>query len=278
TATCRWCCSCAWTRCPTAARPGWAPAAARAAAARWRSAMRSPACRTASGPAWPCRSSACACTAPTPAGWTCRSSCAARRARRSRWRGRRPAPSTTTWSPARPAEQSPPPGRADYGLAAPVFSRRIARGPGFGPGRVHPGGRRPLPAAVPTLGKVPNGAVPMIDLYYWPTPNGHKITLLLEELAEAGAPLEYRVHGVDIGNGDQFKPEFLAISPNNKMPAIVDHAPADGGAPLSVFESGAILLYLAGKTGRFLPTDLRGRTATLEWLFWQMAGLGPMTG
>src|SRR5690606_28591413 len=113
----------------------------------------------------------------------------------------------------------------------------------------------------------------MIDLYYWPTPNGHKVTLLLEETG-----LEYRIHPVNIGSGDQFKPEFLAISPNNKMPAIVDHAPADGGAPQSVFESGAILLYLAEKTGHFLPAAARGRIETLEWLFWQMAGLGPMTG
>ena len=97
----------------------------------------------------------------------------------------------------------------------------------------------------------------MIDLYYWPTPNGHKITLMLEELAEAGAGLEYAIRPVNIGQGDQFRAEFLEISPNNKMPAIVDHAPADGGAPLSVFESGAILLYLAEKTGRFLPGDLR---------------------
>jgi GST-like protein len=118
----------------------------------------------------------------------------------------------------------------------------------------------------------------MIDLHYWPTPNGHKITLLLEELAEAGAPLPYTVVPVNIGAGEQFRPDFLAIAPNNRMPAIVDHAPADGGAPLSVFESGAILQYLAEKTGRFLPQDLRGRTATLEWVFWQMAGLGPMTG
>src|SRR5690606_15820520 len=115
-------------------------------------------------------------------------------------------------------------------------------------------------------------------LHYWPTPNGHKITLMLEELAEAGAGLEYAVRPVNIGQGDQFRAEFLAISPNNKMPAIVDHAPADGGAPLSVFESGAILLYLAEKTGRFLPTGLRERTVVLEWLFWQVAGLGPMTG
>ncbi len=118
----------------------------------------------------------------------------------------------------------------------------------------------------------------MIDLYYWPTPNGHKVTLLLEELAETGDALEYSIKPVDIGAGDQFKPEFLAISPNNRMPAIVDHAPADGGAPLSVFESGAILLYLADKTGRFIPQDVRGRAAALEWLFWQMGGLGPMSG
>ena len=118
----------------------------------------------------------------------------------------------------------------------------------------------------------------MIDLYYWPTPNGHKVTLMLEELAESGNALEYRIKPVNIGAGDQFKPDFLAISPNNKMPAIVDHAPADGGAPLSVFESGAILLYLADKTGQFIPADQRGRTTALEWLFWQMGGLGPMTG
>lgn len=113
----------------------------------------------------------------------------------------------------------------------------------------------------------------MIDLYYWPTPNGHKVTLFLEE-----SGLEYRIHPVNIGSGDQFAPDFLAISPNNKMPAIVDHAPGDQGEPVSVFESGAILLYLADKTGRFIPGDLRGRTVTLEWLFWQMAGLGPMSG
>lgn len=113
----------------------------------------------------------------------------------------------------------------------------------------------------------------MIDLYYWPTPNGHKITLFLEE-----AGLDYRIIPVDIGKGDQFKPEFLRISPNNKMPAIVDHAPADGGAPLSVFESGEILLYLAEKTGLFLSNDPRKKIATLEWLFWQMGGFGPMLG
>ena len=113
----------------------------------------------------------------------------------------------------------------------------------------------------------------MIDLHYWPTPNGHKITLFLEE-----AGLDYRVHPVNIGKGDQFKPEYLAFSPNNKMPAIVDHAPADGGEPQTVFESGAILLYLAEKSGQFLSTEPRVRIETLEWLFWQMAGLGPMTG
>ena len=113
----------------------------------------------------------------------------------------------------------------------------------------------------------------MIDLHYWPTPNGHKITLFLEE-----AGLDYRILPVNIGSGEQFRPEYLAIAPNNRMPAIVDHAPTDGGAPLSLFESGAILLYLAEKTGRFLPADLRGRKTVLEWLFWQMAGLGPMTG
>ncbi len=113
----------------------------------------------------------------------------------------------------------------------------------------------------------------MIDLYYWPTPNGHKITMFLEE---AGLP--YAIHPVDIGKGEQFTPEFLAISPNNKMPAIVDHAPADGGDPLHLFESGAILLYLAEKSGQFLSGDFRIRQRTLEWLFWQMAGLGPMLG
>ncbi len=113
----------------------------------------------------------------------------------------------------------------------------------------------------------------MIDLHYWPTPNGHKITLFLEE-----AGLSFRIHRVDIGAGDQFKPEFLRIAPNNRMPAIVDHAPADGGEAISMFESGAILLYLAEKTGQFIPSDLRGRKTVLEWLFWQMGGLGPMLG
>lgn len=113
----------------------------------------------------------------------------------------------------------------------------------------------------------------MIDLYYWPTPNGHKITLFLEETG-----LPYEIIPIDIGAGDQFKPEFLKIAPNNRMPAIVDHEPAGGGEPISVFESGAILLYLAEKTGKFLPTDARRRVEALEWLFWQVAGLGPMAG
>lgn len=113
----------------------------------------------------------------------------------------------------------------------------------------------------------------MIDLYYWPTPNGHKITIFLEE-----AGLSYRILPIDIGKGDQFAPAFLAISPNNRMPAIVDHAPTDGGAAVSVFESGAILLYLAEKTGKFIAADLRGRVRALEWLFWQVGGLGPMAG
>jgi GST-like protein len=113
----------------------------------------------------------------------------------------------------------------------------------------------------------------MIDLYFWATPNGKKISIALEELA-----LPYQVFPINIGRGDQFKPEFLAISPNNRIPAIVDHAPADGGPPLSVFESGAILLYLADKTGQLIPRDLRGRTTVLEWLMWQMGGIGPMFG
>jgi GST-like protein len=113
----------------------------------------------------------------------------------------------------------------------------------------------------------------MIDLYYWTTPNGHKISLFLEE---AGLP--YRVFPINIGKNEQFQPDFLKISPNNRIPAIVDNEPADGGEPLSVFESGAILLYLAEKTGKFIPADLRGRQECLEWVFWQMGGLGPMAG
>ncbi|PIB66268.1 glutathione S-transferase N-terminal domain-containing protein [Pseudomonas sp. 2995-3] len=113
----------------------------------------------------------------------------------------------------------------------------------------------------------------MIDLYYWTTPNGHKVSLFLEE---AGLP--YEVNPVNIGQGEQFKPDFLKIAPNNRIPAIVDHSPTDGGAPISLFESGAILLYLAEKTGQFIPKDLRGRQEALQWLFWQMGGLGPMAG
>jgi GST-like protein len=113
----------------------------------------------------------------------------------------------------------------------------------------------------------------MIDLYYWTTPNGHKITIFLEETGEP-----YRIVPINIGAGDQFKPEFLAVAPNNRIPAIVDRAPADGGEPISLFVSGAILEYLADKTGRFLPRDVRGRAEVMQWLFWQMAGLGPMAG
>ncbi|HMM67964.1 MAG TPA: glutathione S-transferase N-terminal domain-containing protein [Dokdonella sp.] len=113
----------------------------------------------------------------------------------------------------------------------------------------------------------------MIDLYYWPTPNGHKITMFLEE-----AGLDYTIKPVHIGKGEQFAEDFLRIAPNNRIPAIVDRAPADDGAAISVFESGAILLYLAEKTGKFAPTDLRQRVLVNEWLFWQTAGLGPMAG
>ena len=113
----------------------------------------------------------------------------------------------------------------------------------------------------------------MIDLYYWTTPNGHKVTIFLEE---AGLP--YRIVPVNIGKGEQFAPDFLRIAPNNRIPAIVDTKPADGGAPIGVFESGAILQYLAERTGRFLPADVRGRVEVMQWLFWQMGGLGPMAG
>lgn len=113
----------------------------------------------------------------------------------------------------------------------------------------------------------------MIDVYYWTTPNGHKITIFLEETG-----LPYTIKPINIGKGEQFSPEFLSISPNNRIPAIVDHKPADGKGPLSVFESGAILQYLAETTGKFLPSDLRGRTETMQWLFWQMGNLGPMLG
>lgn len=113
----------------------------------------------------------------------------------------------------------------------------------------------------------------MIDLYYWTTPNGHKITLFLEE-----TKLPYQIIPVNIGKGEQFNPEFLKIAPNNRIPAIVDHEPKSGGAPISLFESGAILLYLAEKTGQFLPKEEHKRAEVLQWLFWQMAGLGPMAG
>src|SRR5271168_1903503 len=113
----------------------------------------------------------------------------------------------------------------------------------------------------------------MIDLYYWTTPNGHKITMFLEEAA-----LKYKIFPVNIGKGDQFKPEFLAISPNNRIPALLDHEPKGGTRPISIFESGAMLLYLAEKTGQFLPSDLYGRYDTIQWTFWQMGGLGPMAG
>ena len=113
----------------------------------------------------------------------------------------------------------------------------------------------------------------MIDFYYWPTPNGHKVTLFLEETG-----LDYRIIPINIGKGDQFDPAYLKIAPNNRMPAIVDHAPVGGGEPVSLFESGAILLYLAEKTDRFIPAGLRGRAEVLQWLFWQMGGLGPMAG
>ncbi len=112
----------------------------------------------------------------------------------------------------------------------------------------------------------------MIDLYYWTTPNGHKITLFLEETG-----LPYRIHPINIGKGEQFAADFLKIAPNNRIPAIIDNDTVDG-QPLSLFESGAILLYLAEKTGQFIPQDLRGRQEALQWLFWQMGGLGPMAG
>jgi GST-like protein len=113
----------------------------------------------------------------------------------------------------------------------------------------------------------------MIDVHYWTTPNGHKVTIFLEE-----AGLEYKIIPVNIGKGEQFKAEFLAVSPNNRIPAIVDRDPPGGGEPISVFESGAILFYLANKSGKFIATDMRARMQTIEWLFWQMGGLGPMAG
>jgi GST-like protein len=113
----------------------------------------------------------------------------------------------------------------------------------------------------------------MIELYYWPTPNGHKITIFLEETG-----LDYEIFPVNIATGEQFKPDFLKIAPNNRMPAIIDRNPSDDGEAISLFESGAILLYLAEKTGKLIPADIRGRKTVLEWLFWQMGGLGPMAG
>jgi GST-like protein len=113
----------------------------------------------------------------------------------------------------------------------------------------------------------------MIELSYWTTPNGHKITIFLEE-----SETPYRITPVNISKGEQFGADFLAISPNNRIPAIMDTAPTDGGAPISVFESGAILQYLAEKTGKFLPAGIRGRFDAMQWLFWQMGGLGPMAG
>jgi GSH-dependent disulfide-bond oxidoreductase len=113
----------------------------------------------------------------------------------------------------------------------------------------------------------------MIDLHYWTTPNGHKITMFLEEVG-----LPYHIVPINIAKGEQFRPDFLRISPNNRIPAIVDHEPRGGGEPIAVFESGAILLYLARKTGKLIPSDARGEVETLQWLFWQVAGLGPMAG
>src|SRR5947209_1053281 len=113
----------------------------------------------------------------------------------------------------------------------------------------------------------------MIDLHYWTTPNGHKVTMFLEETG-----LPYKIFPVNIGKGDQFKPEFLQIAPNNRIPAMVDHEPKGGGKPISIFESGAMLLYLAEKTGKFLSADLYARYDTIQWVFWQMGGLGPMAG
>ena len=113
----------------------------------------------------------------------------------------------------------------------------------------------------------------MIDLYYWTTPNGHKVTIFLEE---AGLP--YKIVPINIGKGEQFKPEFLAVSPNNRIPAMVDHDPPGGGKPVAMMESGAMLLYLAEKAGKYIAKDIHVRADTLQWLFWQMGGLGPMSG
>jgi GST-like protein len=113
----------------------------------------------------------------------------------------------------------------------------------------------------------------MLDLHYWPTPNGKKVTIQLEECG-----LDYNLVECNIGKGDQFTDDFLAINPNNRMPALVDRSPVDGGDPISVFESGAIMLYIAEKTGQFMPSDVRGRFDVVQWIMWQMANQGPKTG
>ena len=113
----------------------------------------------------------------------------------------------------------------------------------------------------------------MLDLYFWPTPNGKKVTIQLEE---CGVP--YNIVPCNIGRGEQFTDEFLSISPNNRMPALVDKEPADGGDPIAIFESGAIMLYIAEKTGKFMPQSLRGRYDVMQWIMWQMANQGPKTG
>jgi GST-like protein len=113
----------------------------------------------------------------------------------------------------------------------------------------------------------------VIDLHYWPTPNGKKVTILLEEAA-----IPYNIIPCNIGRGDQFTPEFLKMNPNHRMPTMVDHAPAGGGEPIAIFESGAIMMYLAEKVGKFYPQDLRGKYAVNEWLIWQMANQGPKSG
>src|SRR6056300_1056632 len=113
----------------------------------------------------------------------------------------------------------------------------------------------------------------MIKLFYWPTPNGHKVTMFLEE-----ANLDYEIVPINISRGEQFEKSFLKIAPNNRMPAVIDDDPLGGGEPISIFESGAILQYLAEKTGQYIPSDLRKRVQVMEWLFWQMGGLGPMAG
>jgi GST-like protein len=133
-----------------------------------------------------------------------------------------------------------------------------------------------MPAwALPPAGlyRLTSWRIALIDLHYWTTPNGHKITMYLEETG-----LPYRVVPVNLQKDEQFKEDFLRIAPNNKMPAIVDHDPIGGQAPISLFESGAILLYLAEKTGQLMPADIRARTDAMQWLFWQVAGLGPMAG